>query len=116
MGGCDEKLRRAVKTVLEGWTLPTDARKILEAAVYATPQPAEPALTDKLIDRILSAPIPGGSAARDWFLPHDTELGLSNVRRVVREMLRAAGVKEPPNALGQEPCAAICARSPGTKC
>lgn len=51
LGGCDEKLRRAVKTVLEGWTLPTDARKILEAAVYATPQPAERVpLTDK--DRV----------------------------------------------------------------
>ena len=29
-----QKLRKAVFTVLEGWTLPDDARKILEAAYY----------------------------------------------------------------------------------
>lgn len=40
----DEHLRRQVKIVLEGWTLPSDARKVLEAALYATPiPPATPA-------------------------------------------------------------------------
>lgn len=47
-------------------------------------------LSDGEIDRLLSTPIPGGSAARDWFLPHDTEQGLANVRTVVRLMLAAA--------------------------
>lgn len=36
----DEHLRRQVKIVLEGWTLPSDARKVLEAALYATPIPS----------------------------------------------------------------------------
>jgi len=38
-------LRTAVFTVLEGWTLPLDARKILETAYYAQPE-QEPKLTD----------------------------------------------------------------------
>ncbi len=29
-----EKYRRAIATVCEGWTLPADARKILEAALW----------------------------------------------------------------------------------
>lgn len=41
------------------------------------------------VDRLLSTPIPGGSQARDWFLPHDTERGLDNVRDVVRRIVAA---------------------------
>lgn len=63
-------------------------------ALYAAPVPAAVQdgwkLTDSQVDRMLSAPIPGGSSARDWFLPHDTERGLGNVRDVVRAMLSAA--------------------------
>lgn len=31
----EESLRKAIATVCEGWTLPDDARKILEAALFA---------------------------------------------------------------------------------
>jgi integrase len=53
-------------------------------------QPVSAGLTDAEIDRLLSARIPGGSAARDWFLPHESERGLENVRDVVRALLSAA--------------------------
>ena len=46
--------------------------------------------SDVDIDRILSTPIPGGSSARDWFLPHEQEKGLRNVRDVVRRMMETA--------------------------
>lgn len=79
----------------EGCNPSNCGRGLCGRAALAAPQAP---LTDAQVDRILSAPIPGGSAARDWFLPHDTERGLNNIRTVVREMLRAAGVKELPNA------------------
>jgi hypothetical protein len=47
-------------------------------------------VTDEQIDRILSTVQPGGSQARDWFLPHEHPKGLENVRNVVRSMLSAA--------------------------
>lgn len=47
-------------------------------------------LKDDEIDAVLSTRIPGGSAARDWFLPHETPQGLANVRTVVRAMIDAA--------------------------
>lgn len=47
---------------------------------------------DEQIDRLLDTVVPGGSQARDWFLPHDTEKGLANVRTVVRLMLARAAV------------------------
>lgn len=57
------------------------------------PAPAQP-LTVEQIDKALNAYIPGGSSARDWFLPHDTEKGKANVRDVVQRMFAAAqGVK-----------------------
>lgn len=46
-------------------------------------------MTDYEVDKLLSTTIPGGSQARDWFLPHDTEQGLKNVRDVVRRMFAA---------------------------
>lgn len=46
--------------------------------------------TDEQVDSILAAVVPGGSQARDWFLPHDTDKGLANVRQVVRLMLQRA--------------------------
>ena len=49
-----------------------------------------PEVTDAQIDRLLSVRVPGGSEARDWFLPHESEKGLENVRQVVRLMLAAA--------------------------
>lgn len=47
-------------------------------------------LTDREVDRILSTRIPGGSYARDWFLPHYTKKGLENVRDVVRAIVEAS--------------------------
>ena len=47
-------------------------------------------LTDEQIDRALSTVIPGGSQARDWFLPHESDRGLQNVRQVVRLMIESA--------------------------
>lgn len=47
-----------------------------------------PEISDDQVDRLLDTPIPGGSAARDWFLPHETPRGLNNVRDVVRAMVR----------------------------
>lgn len=47
-------------------------------------------MTDEEVDKLLSTPIPGGSQARDWFLPHDTDRGLENVRDVVRRMMDMA--------------------------
>ena len=47
-------------------------------------------MTDEYIDKLLSTAIPGGSQARDWFLPHDTKRGLENVRDVVRRIVAAA--------------------------
>lgn len=55
-------------------------------------------MDNKLIDKALSAPIPGGSNARDWFLPHDTERGLENVRDVVRRMFAAVAEDAEPVA------------------
>lgn len=55
----------------------------------AAPQAAG-AVTEEQIDRALSTPIPGGSLARDWFLPHDHPKGIANVRDVVRRMIDAA--------------------------
>lgn len=60
-------------------------------ALYTRPAPGVP--DDAEVDRILSTSIPGGSAARDWFLPHETPKGLANVRDVVRAMLAAAQAK-----------------------
>ena len=40
-------LKAAVFTVLEGWALPLDARKILETAYYAQPEREWVGLTDK---------------------------------------------------------------------
>lgn len=49
---------------------------------------AEP--TAEQIERGLKAPIPGGSQAWHWFLPHDTTpKGAANVRDVVRRMFLA---------------------------
>lgn len=53
-------------------------------------RPLDTRMTDADIDRLLSTPVPGGSQARDWFLPHDTERGLANVREVVRRIITAA--------------------------
>ena len=56
------------------------------------------ALTDEQIDRALSVQIPGGSAARDWFLPHETPQGLQNVREVVRCMFAVIASMQQPDA------------------
>lgn len=61
-----------------------DGRK--RAALASAPA----ALSDEQIDKILSTPIPGGSQARDWFLPHELPKGLANVRNVVRALLAAS--------------------------
>lgn len=46
-------------------------------------------MTNEEVDRLLRTPIPGESQAKDWFLPHDTERGLENVRDVVRHLVSA---------------------------
>ena len=38
-------------------------------------------MTNEEVDRILSARVPGWSEVRDWFLPHETDRGLENVRK-----------------------------------
>lgn len=49
-----------------------------------------PQLTDAQVDAILRERIPGGSAAADWFLPHEAPRGRANVRDVVRHMVARA--------------------------
>ena len=44
---------------------------------------------DQMADKALSTRVPGGSAVRDWFLPHDTERGAENVRTVMKCALLA---------------------------
>lgn len=46
--------------------------------------------TEQMIDMALAANIPGGSDARDWFLPHESDKAKRNIRDVVRAMLSAA--------------------------
>ena len=45
-------LKAAVFTVLEGWALPLDARKILETAYYAQPEREWVGLTDEEVSSI----------------------------------------------------------------
>lgn len=47
-------------------------------------------ITPQLVARVLSAPIPGGSAARDWFVSHDTPRAAENVNEVARRMAATA--------------------------
>ncbi|MCA3225965.1 MAG: hypothetical protein ING52_10710 [Burkholderiales bacterium] len=42
-------------------------------------------LSDEPIEQILCTPIPGGSQARAWFLPHADDLGSKSARNVVRQ-------------------------------
>ena len=63
--------------------------KVTELESRASPA-SVPELTDAQIDRLLSVRVPGGSEARDWFLPHENDKGLANVRQVVRLILAAA--------------------------
>lgn len=55
------------------------------AAAFPAPGP----MSNEAVDRLLSLTVPGGSQVRDWFLPHDHERGLENVRGVVRRMVEA---------------------------
>ena len=55
-------------------------------------------MSDEQIDKLLSTRIPGGSSTRDWFLPHDTQRGLENVRDVVSRLVAAE----------REACAQLC--------
>ena len=69
------------------------ARAALTAAQQAQPERAP--LSDAEIDRVLGTHIPGGSHARDWFLPHELPKGKENVRDVVRRMIATAhGIKQ----------------------
>lgn len=46
-------LKKAVGTVLEGWTLPHDVRKILETAYYAdTPTPVQADHSEQVLDMV----------------------------------------------------------------
>jgi hypothetical protein len=82
---------RACKSATE-----TSATPTATASQESAPGQEAVALTDEQVDRMLSAVIPGGSAARDWFLPHEHQRGLENVRGVVRAMYAAA--PKPPTA------------------
>lgn len=73
----------------------TDCAAALDAAVTDLARsPAVPegcvVPSEADIDRALMARIPGGSNARDWFLPHDSERAKQNIRDVVKAMLSAA--------------------------
>lgn len=52
-------LKAAVFTVLEGWALPLDARKILETAYYAQPEREWVGLTDEEVSSIENAGVWG---------------------------------------------------------
>ena len=52
-------LKAAVFTVLEGWALPLDARKILETAYYAQPEREWVGLTDEEVFEFLSCGVNG---------------------------------------------------------
>lgn len=66
---------------------------VAEYEWYVKPKDRVPAgtstldITDAEIDSLLSTHIPGGSGARDWFLPHESEKALDNVRAAVRLMI-----------------------------
>lgn len=55
-----QQIRSAVERVLEGWTLPFDARKILETALYAEPEGWKCSKCG--VDR-LRVPCPNGTGA-----------------------------------------------------
>jgi hypothetical protein len=59
-------LKAAVFTVLEGWALPLDARKILETAYYAQPEREWVGLTDEERDELLNGSTRVPSRLIDW--------------------------------------------------
>jgi len=98
-GGPDDTMKRAGMSAAHlARDASTEAGSYLDlTSSHLQPAPAaEKELTDKEVDRILSTPIPGGSVARDWFLPHEQARGLANVRNVVRRMLDAAARPSAP--------------------
>lgn len=86
-GNLSAGIRRAARIAYDTYQRQDDAKW---AATVAATQGLRSALSDEQIDRLLSAQVPGGSAARDWFLPHDTERGAANVRDVVRALIGGA--------------------------
>lgn len=54
-------------------------------------------LTDSEVDYLLNVYIPGGYTVRDWFLPHENERALDNVRDVIRSIVAAAKVHNTPD-------------------
>lgn len=76
------------------------------AGQAVTLRPEAAPLTDAQVDRMLGAYIPGGSNARDWFLPHENDKALNNVRDVVRRMVGALA-PEPATAGDETPSIAI---------
>jgi hypothetical protein len=60
---------------------------------------------DALADKALSARVPGGSAVRDWFLPHESDKGATNVRDAMKcallEVLPLPGKQAGPPRLLQ---------------
>jgi hypothetical protein len=60
-------LKAAVFTVLEGWALPLDARKILETAYYAQPEREWVGLTDDEIDTYAQQHSFSPDKAPEWF-------------------------------------------------
>jgi hypothetical protein len=59
-------LKAAVFTVLEGWALPLDARKILETAYYAQPEREWVGLTQEERDELLNGSTRVPSRLIDW--------------------------------------------------
>jgi len=82
-----EQMREALRKIKHEAVSLADAQVIALDALTAPAAEVPEAMGDAEIDKLLSTSIPGGSQARDWFLPHDTEKGLANVRDVVRLML-----------------------------
>lgn len=98
------ELRSAVYTVLEGFTLPADARKILEAAYWATPAPGAPAGFKLVpVEPTDAMRLAGGHVNSEW-LNDNAPIGEARyvmpMAGVYRAMLNAA-----PGAPGQEAAA-----------
>jgi hypothetical protein len=89
-----DDLRKAVALVLEGWTLPADARKVLEKAYWATQPQAQPLvpLTDEQIDELLKAEGFRCADAEDRRMANHAGWERLQRRRIARVIERAHGI------------------------
>jgi hypothetical protein len=92
-----QSLKDAVFTVIEGFTLPHDVRKILESAYYNAPPAAQPAYTKDDIERAFSAGIVEGEKLA-------IEAQLPAAQPAVPPM-HASGLVAIKTLLSRDPCA-----------